>query len=136
MESFAVVPDFSVGSFVKNAQIILPKLYTVDIAAEYNPPNPNLFNTVLENEISFFHGEQARKNYPYGVTSMLTDAEADPTKLPKTQTESSVIKPDCVDIGTNQCVDPNLGNQNQSTDPGRQICGTGINGEVIWCGDQ
>jgi len=88
VESFAVVPDFTVGVFTsRKGRDILPKLYTVDISAEYNPGNPNLFNGLKGDKITFFQGSKPDAGYPYGQKSWMLGAKPDPTKQPIPQTE-------------------------------------------------
>jgi len=111
VETFAVVPDFNAGVYYVGNTTMLPKLYTVDVTAEYNPPNPNLFNKLTEEgTITFNHGDRSRPTYPYGVGSYMAST------TPKTQIEPS-LKSDTIPSQEDEPFDQSLGQGHLGTEP-------------------
>jgi hypothetical protein len=128
VESFAVVPNFDVGVYVISDTLICPKLYALDITAEYNPPNPNLFNGIDGNTIVFQQGANANMTYPYGLKSNLGDSIPDPSKMPIPQ-QDAPHKPTTEEGPEGEGVDPNLGNDSTNDTPGGAA--SGIPGYVL-----
>jgi len=100
VEAFSVTPNFDVGVFFMG-NTILPKLFSVDISARYQPLKGDHYLRSSGGGLVFQEGDKQKPTYPYGVPGLLSQGatnKAAPGKTQNSQTaQAQTHAPDRLD---------------------------------------